>query len=111
MLQNRKAQPIQTALRTQTRTTILHADPVPAAQYIRMSDEQQQYSLDNQQQAIKEYADSFGFAVVKTYPDPAKTGVEAKHRPGQAATKRRAVRKCQLQSHFGVRRVALGAFS
>ena len=82
MLQNRKAQPIQTALRTQTRTTILHADPVPAAQYIRMSDEQQQYSLDNQQQAIKEYADSFGFAVVKTYPDPAKTGVEAKHRPG-----------------------------
>lgn len=55
--------------------------PVPAAQYVRMSDEQQQYSIENQQAVIKEFADSHGFVVVKTYPDEGKSGVEAKHRP------------------------------
>ena len=39
---------------------------VPAAQYVRMSDEAQQYSVDNQKAAIAEYAASHGFAIVKT---------------------------------------------
>ena len=56
--------------------------PISAAQYLRMSDEAQQYSLENQKAAIQEYADSHGFAVVKTYADPGKTGVVAKHRRG-----------------------------
>jgi hypothetical protein len=43
---------------------------VPAAQYLRMSAEQQQYSIENQKTAIKKYADSSGFVVVKTYTDP-----------------------------------------
>src|SRR5438270_451309 len=33
---------------------------VPAAEYVRMSDEKQQYSIKNQQDAIREYADAHG---------------------------------------------------
>lgn len=55
-------------------------DLVPAAQYVRMSDEAQQYSVDNQKAAIQEYASSHGFTVVKTYADIGKSGVVAKHR-------------------------------
>jgi hypothetical protein len=38
---------------------------VPAAQYLRMSTEHQQYSLENQSTAIQRYADSQGFEVVR----------------------------------------------
>jgi len=55
---------------------------VPAAQYVRMSDEAQQYSVDNQKAAIAEYAARHGFTVVKTYADLGKSGVVAKHRTG-----------------------------
>jgi DNA invertase Pin-like site-specific DNA recombinase len=58
----------------------LPALPVPAAQYVRMSDEAQQYSIDNQKAAIQEYASLHGFTVVKTYADIGKSGVVAKHR-------------------------------
>jgi hypothetical protein len=44
--------------------------PVPAAQYVRMSDDHQQYSIDNQKAAIQEYADRHGFVIVRTYDDP-----------------------------------------
>ena len=53
---------------------------VPAAQYVRMSDDQQQYSIDNQKEAIQEYAAAHGFQIVKTYSDPGKSGVGAKKR-------------------------------
>ena len=55
---------------------------IPAAQYVRMSDEAQEYSIDNQKAAIREYASSHGFEVVKTYADFAKSGVVAKNRTG-----------------------------
>jgi DNA invertase Pin-like site-specific DNA recombinase len=55
---------------------------VPAAQYVRMSDETQQYSIDNQKAAIKEYAARHGFVIVRTYDDPGKSGVIAKKRLG-----------------------------
>jgi DNA invertase Pin-like site-specific DNA recombinase len=55
---------------------------VPAAQYVRMSDEAQQYSIENQKAAIAEYAARNGFVVVKTYADPGKSGVIAKNRLG-----------------------------
>jgi DNA invertase Pin-like site-specific DNA recombinase len=42
---------------------------VPAAQYVRMSDEAQQYSIDNQQEAIRQYAVRHGFTIIKTYAD------------------------------------------
>jgi DNA invertase Pin-like site-specific DNA recombinase len=48
---------------------------VPVAQYLRMSTEHQQYSLENQSTAIQRYADSQGFEVVRTYSDAAKSGL------------------------------------
>ena len=50
-------------------------DPVPAAQYVRMSDDGQQYSIDNQKAAIEEYAKRNGFVVVRTYADAGKSGL------------------------------------
>jgi DNA invertase Pin-like site-specific DNA recombinase len=55
---------------------------IPAAQYIRMSTEHQQYSLDNQRFAIQGYADSCGFSVVQTYADGGRSGVVLRHRDG-----------------------------
>lgn len=55
---------------------------VPAAQYVRMSDENQQYSPDNQKDAIQQYAAQHGFRIVKTYADLGKSGVIAKNRIG-----------------------------
>jgi DNA invertase Pin-like site-specific DNA recombinase len=54
--------------------------PIPAAQYVRMSDDVQQYSIENQKTAIQEYAAKHGFVVIKTYADPGKSGVLAKNR-------------------------------
>ena len=55
---------------------------IPAAQYLRMSTEQQQYSLENQAAAIQDYADRQGFEIIKTYSDAAKSGVLFRRRPG-----------------------------
>ena len=55
---------------------------IPAAQYIRMSTEHQQYSLFNQSTAIQEYAIRKGFTVVRTYSDAAKSGLRLRNRPG-----------------------------
>jgi DNA invertase Pin-like site-specific DNA recombinase len=54
---------------------------VPAAQYVRMSDEAQHYSILNQKAAIQEYADRNRFLIVKTYADAGKSGVIARNRP------------------------------
>jgi DNA invertase Pin-like site-specific DNA recombinase len=42
---------------------------IPAAKYLRMSTERQQYSLMNQSEVIAKYAECHGFYVVKTYSD------------------------------------------
>jgi len=62
--------------------TTLPKTPVPVAQYVRMSTELQQYSIENQKAAIKEYADQHGFVVVKTYTDAGRSGIVLKHRIG-----------------------------
>lgn len=54
----------------------------PAAQYLRMSTEHQQYSFANQADAIARYATEHGFEIVKTYSDGAKSGVRITNRPG-----------------------------
>lgn len=54
----------------------------PAAQYLRMSTEHQQYSLDNQADAIARYAAQHGFRIVKTYSDAAKSGLRLTNRIG-----------------------------
>jgi DNA invertase Pin-like site-specific DNA recombinase len=59
--------------------------PVPAAQYLRMSTEHQQYSLANQADAISEYARINGFEVIRTYDDAGKSGLLFKQRKGLCA--------------------------
>ena len=56
--------------------------PIRAAQYLRMSTEHQQYSLDNQASAIQEYASEQGFIIVRTYEDPGRSGLLLRHRLG-----------------------------
>ena len=58
---------------------------VPAAQYLRMSTEHQQYSFANQSDAIARYATEHGFQIVRTYSDGAKSGVRITNRPGLRA--------------------------
>src|SRR5579864_4456085 len=55
---------------------------IRAAQYLRMSTEHQQYSPENQSTAIWSYAEGHGFTVVRTYSDPAKSGLSLKNRRG-----------------------------
>jgi DNA invertase Pin-like site-specific DNA recombinase len=55
---------------------------IPAAQYLRMSTERQQYSLENQSAAIRMYAQANGFEVVRTCCDAAKRGLVLRHRLG-----------------------------
>ena len=51
------------------------ASPVRAAQYVRMSTDHQQYSTENQADAIRQYADKHGFEIVRTYADEGKSGL------------------------------------
>src|SRR5947209_2441070 len=53
-----------------------------AVQYLRMSTEHQQYSLDNQSAAIQKYAESHDFQIMQTYSDAAKSGLVLKRRHG-----------------------------
>jgi DNA invertase Pin-like site-specific DNA recombinase len=48
---------------------------VPAAMYVRMSTEHQQYSTENQGDAIRQYAARRGFEVVRTFADAGKSGL------------------------------------
>ena len=50
------------------------------AQYLRMSTDHQRYSISNQQRAIALYADLHGMAVVRTYADEGKSGLDAEGR-------------------------------
>jgi DNA invertase Pin-like site-specific DNA recombinase len=57
-------------------------ETIAAAQYLRMSTENQQYSLENQATAIRSYAERNGFSIVESYSDPAKSGISFTTRPG-----------------------------
>jgi DNA invertase Pin-like site-specific DNA recombinase len=54
--------------------------PIRAAQYLRMSSENQRYSTENQQNAIAEYARQHGFQIVTSYIDAGKSGLSLKGR-------------------------------
>lgn len=58
------------------------SDFLPAAQYLRMSTEHQQYSMVNQSAAIQRYAEANGFSISHTYSDAAKSGLVLKNRNG-----------------------------
>lgn len=51
-----------------------------AAQYLRMSSDNQRYSTENQTNAIAEYAQQNGYQVVATYIDAGKSGLSLKGR-------------------------------
>jgi DNA invertase Pin-like site-specific DNA recombinase len=55
---------------------------VPAAQYLRMSTEHQEYSISNQSNTIACYASAHGFEVVKSYSDPGESGLSLARRHG-----------------------------
>jgi DNA invertase Pin-like site-specific DNA recombinase len=57
-------------------------DKIPAAQYLRMSTEHQQYSPDNQAAAIQRYAEEKGYDIVATYSDEGRSGVTIGGRSG-----------------------------
>ena len=58
----------------------MHGTPIPAAQYLRMSTEHQQYSIENQAHVIGLYAAQHGFEVIQSYIDAGKSGLVLKHR-------------------------------
>jgi DNA invertase Pin-like site-specific DNA recombinase len=62
------------------RGTLAGAAPVRAVQYVRMSTEHQQYSTENQADAIRQYADRNGFEIVRTYADEGRSGLRLEGR-------------------------------
>src|SRR5438094_71246 len=55
-----------------------------AAEYVRMSTEHQQYSTENQRDAIRQYAQSRGMVITRSYVDAGKSGLRIE---GRAALK------------------------
>ncbi|WP_280952546.1 recombinase family protein [Mesorhizobium sp. WSM3859] len=55
---------------------------IRAAEYLRMSTERQIYSIDNQRDAIRNYANVMGYDIVATYEDPGRSGLSLVGRPG-----------------------------
>lgn len=53
-----------------------------AAQYLRMSTEDQQYSIENQSAAIALYAAAHNIGIVRSFVDSGKTGTSIKKRQG-----------------------------
>lgn len=53
-----------------------------AAQYVRMSTDRQQYSIQNQAAVIAAYAHAHNFTLVRTYKDEGESGLLIKNRAG-----------------------------
>ena len=56
------------------------AAAIPAAAYVRMSTEHQQYSTENQLDRIKEYAARRGMEIVRVFEDAGKSGLNVRGR-------------------------------
>ena len=56
--------------------------PLQAAQYVRMSTDNQRFSIENQQAAIKRFAELNGITIVKEYADRGKSGLSTRGRLG-----------------------------
>ncbi|MGT2466421.1 recombinase family protein [Mesorhizobium atlanticum] len=54
---------------------------VRAAQYLRMSTDRQTYSIENQRDAIADYAELMGYDIVATYEDAGRSGLNIERRP------------------------------
>ena len=53
-----------------------------AAQYVRMSTDHQQYSIENQAVVIGAYAEARGLTIVRTYRDDGESGLRLRNRAG-----------------------------
>ncbi|EOD3616760.1 recombinase family protein, partial [Cronobacter sakazakii] len=53
---------------------------IRVAQYLRMSTDHQQFSIDNQALYLKKYAEDHNMVIVETYDDEGKSGVSASGR-------------------------------
>jgi DNA invertase Pin-like site-specific DNA recombinase len=61
---------------------VMERDGLPVAQYVRMSTERQCYSIQNQLDAIANYARTYGMVTVRTFSDEGKSGITLDRRPG-----------------------------
>lgn len=61
---------------------LMSTSMIPAAQYLRVSTDHQQYSMENQSDIIRRYAASNGISIVQTYADAGKSGLVLKQRDG-----------------------------
>src|SRR5437867_7042668 len=68
---------------------VVHAKRLPqsqkalrAAQYVRMSTDYQQYSIDNQAAVIATYAELHKLTIVRTYRDEGESGLKIENRAG-----------------------------
>ncbi|WP_348629617.1 recombinase family protein [Mesorhizobium sp. WSM1497] len=59
-----------------------NAQRVRAVQYVRMSTDHQSYSIDNQKDAIREFADAMNYDIVATYEDAGRNGLNLEGRAG-----------------------------
>ncbi len=75
---------------------------IPAAQYLRMSTDRQEYSVENQSQVIAKYAEIHGFSVVQTYSDPAVSGVLLRRRKGLQNLIQNVVQGVEKQARLGL---------
>lgn len=53
-----------------------------AAMYVRMSTDNQNHSISHQLHCISEYAERHGIAIIKTYTDEGRSGLDFSSRPG-----------------------------
>jgi len=72
-----------------TNALIVHKEHLPqsqrmhrAAQYVRMSTDYQQYSIENQAVVIATYAELHGLKIVSTYRDAGESGLKIENRAG-----------------------------
>src|ERR1700678_3190077 len=81
---DRPTVPINECLTSMAKNRQTPPDPGPtlAAKYVRMSTEHQQYSIDNQVEAINHYARDHHMEIVRTYADSGKSGLSIQNRPG-----------------------------
>lgn len=59
----------------QNAPTQVKPELIPAAEYVRRSTDHQKYSIENQQEANRAYAEKRGMIVVRTYSDAGKSGL------------------------------------
>jgi DNA invertase Pin-like site-specific DNA recombinase len=64
------------------RVQLTTTGPLRAAQYVRMSTEHQQYSTENQADAMLRFAEARRMEIVRTYSDAARSGLNLEGREG-----------------------------